>query len=170
MTTNLFQRMTAPVKITREFLPAEDEIHAAQLQQMMMTEVLATPDAQLPDTLTSWLDNSRRFGVSAAVALFPLWIFSTNYNAYQTLSLDELQHFIANCEALFADEKFYYDDGCGIDAGAGTAESPTELLSSCIVFNHYQCEHFTAEDIERFYAATLIDADEKQDMLDNLAA
>lgn len=169
MTTNLFHRMTRPINVTRESLPAEDEIHAAQLQQLMMAEVLATSPDVLSDTIPSYLDNSRRFGVTAAVALFPQWIFATNYNAYLTLPLDELKCFIANCEAMFAGEKFHYDDGCAIDAGAGTADSPKQLLAICVVFNHYQCENFSPEEIARFHAAGLLLDDEQRDMLADLA-
>lgn len=149
-TTNLFKRMTRPLKVTREYLPAEDEIHAAQLQQLMMTEALAGISDKLSvDTVASYLDNSRLWNVSAAVALFPLWIFDTNFCAYQSLSTDELKHFAANCEAMFAGEKFYYNDGCGIDAGAGEADTPKDLLWISLSFSLYQGGYDEPGEAER---------------------
>lgn len=171
MTTNLFVKMSSqPLMIVRSHDVAASEIHAAQLQQMMMAEVLAGDQDSYPDTIVSWLDNSRQFEVSAAVALLPLWIFSLNYNAYQTLDTQSLKFFANNCEAMFYGEKFFYDDSCGIDAGAGSANGPRELLSRCILFNQYQCDAgFTAEDIQRFFDAGVISEDDRDDMLDDLA-
>lgn len=171
MSTNLFVKMSSePLMIVRSHHVAANEIHAAQLQQIMMAEVLAGDQDSYPDTITSWLDNSRQFEVSAAVALFPLWIFSTNYNAYQMLDTQSLKLFANNCEAMFYGEKFFYDDSCGIDAGAGSANSPRELLSQCILFNQCQCAAgFTAEDIQRFFDAGVINESDRDYMLEELA-
>ena len=171
MTTNLFVKMSSqPLMIVRSHDVAASEIHATQLQQMMMAEVLAGDKDEYPDTIVTWLDKSREFEVSAAVALFSPWIFSLNYNAYQTLDTQSLKFFANNIEAMFYGEKFFYDDSSGMDVGAGSANNPRELLSRCILFNQYQCgAGFTAEDIQRFFDAGVISEDDRDDMLDDLA-
>ena len=171
MTTNLFVKMSSqPLMIVRSHDVAASEIHATQLQKMMMAEVLAGDQDEFPDTIVSWLDNSREWEVSAAVTLFPLWVFSLNYNAYQTLDTQSLKYFANNCEAMFYGEKFFYDDSSGIDAGAGSVNNPRELLSRCILFNQYQCDAgFTAEDIQRFFDAGVISESDRDDMLAELA-
>ena len=87
------------------------------------------------------------------------------------LSVAELGNFAANCEAMFYGEKFFYDDdGCGIDAGAGIANDPRELLTRSILFSQRQCyAGFTAEDIQRFFDAGVISKDDRDDMLADLA-
>lgn len=171
MTTNLFVKMSSqPLMIVRSHDVAASEIHATQLQKMMMAEVLAADQSDYPDMITSWLDNSRAFEVSAAVALFPAWILQTNHCAFMNLSVAELGNFAANCEAMFYGEKFFYDDGCGIDAGAGIANDPRELLTRSILFSQRQCyAGFTAEDIQRFFDAGVISKDDRDDMLADLA-
>lgn len=171
MTTNLFVKMSSrPLMIVRSHDVAASEIHATQLQQMMMTEVLAGDKDEYPDTIVTWLDNSREWEVSAAVALFPAWILQTNHCAFMNLSVTELRVFANNCESMFYGEKFYYDDGCGIDAGAGVAKNPRELLMRSVLFSQYQCyAGFTAEDIQRFFDAGVISESNRDDMLAELA-
>ena len=171
MTTNLFVKMSSrPLMIVRSHDVAASEIHATQLQKMMMAEVLAADQSDYPDMITSWLDNSRAFEVSAAVALFPAWILQTNHCVFMNLSVAELGNFAANCEAMFYGEKFFYDDGCGIDAGAGVAKSPRELLSCYILLSQRQCyAGFTAEDIQRFFDAGVLRKDDRDDMMKALA-
>lgn len=171
MTTNLFVKMSQrKINVAYDYEVAEDTIHVAQLQRMMMAEVLAGDESDYPDMITSWLDNSRQFGVSAAVALFPAWILQTNHCAFMNLSVTELRVFANNCEAMFYGEKFYYDDGCGIDAGAGVAKNPRELLMRSVLFSQCQCyAGFTAEDIQRFFDAGVISESNRDDMLAELA-
>lgn len=171
MTTNLFVKMSSrPLMIVRSHDVAASEIHATQLQQMMMAEVLAGDKDEYPDTIVTWLDNSREWEVSAAVALFPAWILQTNHCAFMNLSVTELRVFANNCESMFYGEKFYYDDGCGIDAGAGVAKNPRELLMRSVLFSQYQCyAGFTAEDIQRFFDAGVISESNRDDMLAELA-
>lgn len=171
MPSNLFIEMCQrKINVAYDYEVAEDTIHVAQFQRMMMAEVLAGDESDYPDMITSWLDNSRQFGVSAAVALFPAWIFQTNHCAFMNLSVTELRVFANNCEAMFYGEKFYYDDGCGIDAGAGVAKNPRELLTCSILFSQCQCyAGFTAEDIQRFFDAGVISKSDRDDMLAELA-
>lgn len=172
MPSNLFIEMCQrKINVAYDYEVAEDTIHVAQLQRMMMREVLATPESDFitADCVTQYLDNSRTWSVSAAVALFPAWIFHTNQNAFMDLSAVELGNFVANCEAMFSGENFYYNDGCGIDAGAGEAHSATGLLANCIKFNQMQGSEFTAEDIERFYISGALENSDRQDMLAVLA-
>ena len=171
MPSNLFVKMSQhKINVAYGYEVAEDTIHVAQLQQMMMAEVLAGDQDSYPDMITSWLDNSRQFGVSAAVALFPAWILQTNHCAFMNLSAEELPNFVANCEAMFSGEKFFYDDGCGIDVGAGVAKNPRELLTRSILFSQRQCyAGFTVEDIQRFFDAGVINEDDRDDMLADLA-
>lgn len=171
MPSNLFIKMSQhKINVAYGYEVAEDAIHVAQLQRMMMAEVLAADQSDYPDMITSWLDNSRAFEVSAAVALFPAWILQTNHCVFMNLSVAELGNFAANCEAMFYGEKFFYDDGCGIDAGAGSANDPRELLTRSILFSQRQCyAGFTAEDIQRFFDAGVISKDDRDDMLADLA-
>lgn len=172
MPSNLFIKMSQDkIDVAYNYEVAEDEIHVTQLQRIMMREVLSTPESEFitADCVTQYLDNSRQWSVSAAVALFPAWIFHTNQCAFMDLNAVQLSNFVANCEAMFSGEKFYYNDGCGIDAGAGEAHSAVELLTNCIKFNQMQGSEFTAEDIDRFYVSGVLEESDRRDMLEVLA-